>query len=243
MKTELKFNGIDVTSMFTKLETLLILDEYAYKIENSKAQLFQFFEDRGYKNEEITITVDITITSIYVNGLSSTGDNKPISFTYKLIYTDIYYTKERNERGLAAKEEAKAAEAQAAKAAKAAAETLRIKQLEATEAEKEAFNEFKKQEWIENNGSEYLKLLFEFKKDYLRTLQEEFCKKQQIPGFYGMGEIESKASVTDPSIALLKLAKELKNAGYEVTDFSEKSVEIYLEVFGEKIRVRCRPTA
>ena len=130
-----------------------------------------------------------------------------------------------------------------AEAAKAEAETLRIKKEEAAEAEAESILLCRKKTWIEQNGSEELKLLLEFNKGYSSLLETEFVKSLNIPNFDKIGGIGHGQSVYTPKSDLLQLAKRLKQAGYTVTDFSEYHVEVTVEVFGKKIRVRCRPTA
>jgi hypothetical protein len=242
MKTLLNYNGIEVKSTRTRLETLLILDDYAEQISKMQNDLLSFFKDKGYSNEDVAITIEVGFY-LTVIALSSSGDIESRSSTYTFRYTDSSYSKVRNEKGLAAKAEAEEAKMQkkAEEDAKIEAETLRIKQEELKKEEEAAILLCRKKTWIEQHGSEELKLLLEFGKNFNSTLEAEFIQALNIPNFYEISEIDRCNRTYTPTFDLLLLAKKLKQAGYTVTDFSKKSVEIKVEVFGKGVYVLCRP--
>ncbi len=231
MQTLLNYNGIEVKSSRTHLETLLILEDYAEQISKTQNDLLSFFKDKGYSNEDVVIGIEVEFC-ITVNALSSSGNTKCRYIQYSFKYTDCSYSKVRNDKGLAAKAEVDAIKE---------AETLRIKQEDAKKEEDEAIILCRKKTWIEQHGSEELKLLLEFNKNFDSVLEAEFIHALLIPNFYGIYAIDSSKSIYTPTSDLLMLAKKLKQAGYIVTDFSAKSVEIRVDVFGKCVRVICRP--
>lgn len=242
MKTLLNYNGIEVESTRTHLETLLILEDYAEQISKTQNDLLSFFKDKGYDDKDVVITIEVGYY-ITVNALSSSGNTTCRFIKYEFKYTDYSYSKVRNEKGLAAKAEAEEAKGKkkSEEDAKIEAETLRIKQEELKKEEEAAILLCSKKTWIEQHGSEELKLLLEFGKNFNSTLEAEFIQALNIPNFYEISEIDRCNRTYTPTFDLLLLAKKLKQAGYTVTDFSKKSVEIKVEVFGKDVYVLCRP--
>lgn len=243
MKTLLNYNGNEVKSTRTRLETLLILDDYAEQIAKMQDDLLSFFKRKGYEENEIDITIAIDAYYIHLYAENSSGNIESRLNNYTLRHTSAAFTKERNERGSEAEAEAKEAKMQkkAEEDAIKEAETLRIKKEEAKKEEEAAILLCRKNTWIEQHGSEELKLLLEFNKDFNSTLEAEFIKALNIPNFYEISEINRSNRTYTPTSDLLHLAKKLKQAGYTVTDFSANSVEIKLEVFGKGVYVLCRP--
>jgi len=242
MKTLLNYYGIEVKSECTHLETLLILEDYAEQISKTQNELLSLFKDKGYDDKDVVITIEVGYY-ITVNALSSSGNTTCRFIKYEFKYTDYSYSKVRNEIGLAAKAEAEEAKMQKKSEEDAIkeAETLRIKQEQAKKEEEAAILLCSKKTWIEQHGSEELKLLLEFGKNFDSTLEAEFIHALHIPNFHGIYAIDSSKSICTPTSELLKLAKKLKQAGYTVTDFSAKSVEIRIEVLGRDVYVLCRP--